>query len=131
MLLLTATGVATGVGAVAAGGDASLVAELTAAYLVRAPEVLLVLALAALLFAAVPRVVGVAWAVLVYGGIVRFFAPNLGWPSWLMNTSPLQHIPRLPVEDFAFTPVLALLAAAAVLGALAFAAFRRRDLAGG
>lgn len=131
VLLLAATGVATGAGAALAGGDAGLVGELTVAYLVRAPEVLLVLTLAALLFAAAPRAVGAAWAVLVYGGVVRFFASNLGWPSWLMNTSPLQHIPRLPAEDFTVAPVLALLAVAAVLTVLAFTAFRRRDLAGG
>jgi ABC-2 type transport system permease protein len=49
-------------------------------------------------------------------------------PSWATALSPFSHVPRLPVEDFTWTPLLALTAIAAALIALGLYGFRRRDL---
>lgn len=128
--LLAVTGLAMGVGAAVGVGDGALVGVLTAAVLVRVPEVLLLLALAAALFGLAPRAIGVSWAVLAYGGFVRYFAPRSGLPEWLKSLSPFDHIPRMPLEDFALGPVLALTAIAAGLAVLGRYGFRRRDLDG-
>lgn len=129
--LLLLTGLATGVSASVATGDGRLFGELVAAYLVRAPEVLLLAGLAAALFGLAPRAIGLTWAVLVHGGIVRFFAPSLDWPAWLMNTSPFQHIPRLPLEEFHPAPALALTALALALALLGLRGIGSRDLRAG
>ena len=50
-------------------------------------------------------------------------------PQWLLDVSPFTHVPAVPAEPFAAAPLLWLGAAALALGALGFAAFRRRDLA--
>lgn len=67
--------------------------------------------------------------VLVYGTLLAFFGPLLDPPSWLHNLSPLDHILRMPVEEFSATPVLVLIGVAGAATAVGLAAFRRRDLA--
>lgn len=123
-------GFAFGVGAAASSGDASLVWDLTAAHLVRAPEALVFMAVAAMSLGISPRAMPLAWAVLVFAGLVAFFGQLLDLPQWVHDVSPLDHIARLPLEDFDLAPVAILLAIAAVTTAVGLAAFRRRDLAG-
>lgn len=125
--LLLLSGLATGLGAAAGTGDGALFGALTAAFLARVPEVLALLALAAALYGLAPRWLGIAWAVLVYGGMVRFWYDD-AWPQWLINLSLLNHIPRMPLEGFSLPPLLVLTALAAALAALGLTAFRRRDL---
>lgn len=75
-----------------------------------------------------PRASSVAWLVVAYGGVVGYFGAILQFPDWLNNLSPFGHIPRIPVEDFEWTPLLILSAIAAGLVAAGLYGFRRRDL---
>jgi len=127
--ILLVTGLAFGLGAAISSGDAMLVWDLTVAHLVRAPEALVFMAVAALLYGIAPRALTFAWAVLVYATLLAFFGPLLDPPSWLHNLSPLDHIARLPLEEFSPTPVLVLIAIAVAAAVAGMAAFRRRDLA--
>jgi ABC-2 type transport system permease protein len=45
----------------------------------------------------------------------------------MLDLSPFQHVPHMPVEDFAAGPILALTAIAAALVAAGMVGFRRRD----
>ncbi|KAB8188932.1 ABC transporter permease [Nonomuraea phyllanthi] len=126
--LLALSGLAMGAGAAAALGDGRYVGELTGAVLARAPEILLLLAIAMALFGFAPRAIAVAWAVLAYGGFIRFWAADL--PGWLKALSLFDHIPRMPVERFTLTPVVALTVLAASVALLGLYGFRHRDLDG-
>ena len=126
--LLAVTGLTFGLGAAISSGEGTLVWDLTAAHLARAPEVLVFMAAAALLFGIAPRALPLAWAVLVYAVLLAFFGPLLELPQWLHNVSPLDHIARMPLEDFALAPVLILTAVALAAAAVGLASFRRRDL---
>lgn len=131
----TAMSVAVGAGLAAGAawstGDASALGPVFTAAVVRIPEMLLVLSAAALLHGFAPRALPAVWAVVLYGTVARFFAPSLGWPQWLMDLSPLNHIARMPVEPFSAGPVVVTVAAAAALAALAAYGYRGRDVAGG
>lgn len=128
-VVLVVSGFAFGLGAAISSGDAALVWDVTVAHLVRVPEPLVFMAIAALLYGISPRALAVTWAVLVYATLLTFFGPLLDPPSWLLNISPLDHIARLPLEEFTLTPLLVLAAIAAAATALGVAAFRRRDIA--
>lgn len=128
VVMLLATGVATGVAAAAVTGDTTHVWALTVAHLNQVPAVFVVLGLAVLLLGTIPRLLQAAWAVIVYGVLVGSFGPMLDVPDLAYDLSPFEHVARMPLEAFAPTPVVVLLALAAALLGTGVEAFRRRDL---
>jgi ABC-2 type transport system permease protein len=86
-------------------------------------------AIGAALFGLLPRlVVAVTWAVLAVVLSITMFGEALQLGQWLLDLSPFAHLPKLPAAEFTVTPVVWLLAVAAVLAAAGLAGFRRRDL---
>lgn len=122
--LLLVAGVALGAATAVSVGDASHLWELTVAHLAQAPAVLVLLGIAALLFGVAPRLIGATWAVLGYGMFVGFFGPLMDLPRWAHNLSPFEHVPRAPLDDLTWAPVLILTAVAAGLVAAGLAGFR-------
>ena len=99
------------------------------AALVQLPAVWVMAALGAALFGLAPRlVVGVTWAVLAVVLFVTMFGQALQFSQLLLDLSPFAHLPRLPAAAFTATPLVWLLAVAALLAAAGLAGFRRRDL---
>ncbi|MEV4257557.1 ABC transporter permease, partial [Spirillospora sp. NPDC049652] len=75
-----------------------------------------------------PRLAALGWAVLVVFLLVGELGPLLKLPGWAMDVSPFAHTPRLPGSAWSATPLLWLLAVAAVLVGAGLWTFRRRDL---
>jgi ABC-2 type transport system permease protein len=97
--------------------------------MVQLPAVWVMAAVGAALFGLAPRlVVGVTWAVLAVVLFVTMFGEPLRLGRLLIDLSPFTHLPRLPAAAFTATPLVWLLAVAAVLAAAGLAGFRRRDL---
>jgi ABC-2 type transport system permease protein len=130
-LILLATGLASGLAYGAASGRwAEGVGDLLAAAAVQVPAALVLGGFVIAAFGLLPRWAGpITWfalaAALVMGQLGKLFE----LPQWLLDVSPFTHVPLVPAEPFTATPVLWLSAVALALGALGFAAFRRRDLA--
>ncbi|MFF5217350.1 ABC transporter permease [Micromonospora sp. NPDC000442] len=129
LLLVAAAGM--GVGAAASTGDAGLLGDVLVGHLAHTPAVWLVLAAAALLYAAAPRTLPVIWVVLGYGLIAGYFAPILELPESVLRLSPFEHVGEYPLEDVSVVAVVVLTVLAGAFAQVAVAAFRRRDLAGG
>lgn len=129
-VILVLAGLAFGIGAAIGVDDPSYIATVTLGHLARAPEAFVFMALAAALYGVFPRALGLAWALLAYAGLLAFFGPLLNPPAMLHNFSPMDHIARIPIEDFTVLPVVVLLAIAGLLTTIGLAGFRRRDLAG-
>ena len=111
-------------------GDWSGTGALVGAATAQACAVLALGGFVVAVFALLPRWSGaIAWAALAASLVMGQLGAILELPQWVLNLSPFTHVPALPAEAFAATPVLILLAAALAFGALGFAAFRRRDLA--
>ena len=89
---------------------------------------LVILGIAGLLYGVVPGAVGLTWVVVAYVFVMGFFAPLWDLPQWVLNISPLEHIPGIPLEDLVLTPLVLLTLASLVLTLGALASFRRRDL---
>ncbi|NEE15239.1 ABC transporter permease, partial [Streptomyces sp. SID7499] len=75
--LLLLAGLGDGFGAAVSTGEASLFGDVLLGHVAHTPAVWLVLALAALLYGAVPRALPLAWIVVGYGAVVGFFGPLL------------------------------------------------------
>ncbi|MFF4615087.1 ABC transporter permease [Nonomuraea jabiensis] len=124
-------GAALGVGAALSTGEPGLVGEVAWASLIRAPEVLVLLAVPAALLGLAPRAVNAAWAVLVYSGFMQVLGSYMNLPGWLVNTSVLSHLPWHPLGSFAPVATVVLTVLAAALAMLGLYGLRRRDLAAG
>ncbi|MER6943746.1 hypothetical protein ABT294_06955 [Nonomuraea sp. NPDC000554] len=124
-------GTALGVGAALSTGEPGLVGEVVWASLIRAPEVLVLLAIPAALLGLAPRAMNAAWAVLVYSGFMQVLGSYMNLPGWLVNTSVLSHLPWHPLGTFAPVATLVLTVLAAALALFGLYGLRRRDLASG
>ncbi|MFV0405890.1 MAG: ABC transporter permease [Propioniciclava sp.] len=94
------------------------------------PAVLLVLGLAAMLYALHPRLVGLTWIPVVAGGFISLFGDLIRLPDWVRQMSPFEHTPQMPAQPFEWGPILIQTAIAGVLVAVALARIRVRNIPG-
>lgn len=93
------------------------------------PAALVMVALAAIAFAALPRLaVPLGWGLLVLALVLGQLGGLLNLPGWAQDLSPFHHSSAMPVEDFAAAPALTMLAAVVLLAVAAALLLRRRDL---
>jgi len=126
--------VAFGLGEGAAYGmtvsDAGQVPRLIGVALIYLPAVWLIIAVTVLVIGWLPRLAAAAaWLVVAYCAVVALFADSLDLPGWSRRASPFAHTPRVPLDDLAVAPLLAITLLAAVLVAAGYAGLRRRDIA--
>ena len=130
-VVLLATGLAAGLSYGAASGSwAEGIGDLVGAAAVQVPATLALGGFVVAAFGLLPRWAGpVTWFALAAALVMSQLGTLLELPQWLMDVSPFTHVPLVPAEPFTATPVVWLSVAALALGAVGFAAFRRRDLA--
>jgi ABC-2 type transport system permease protein len=107
--------------------DAGQIGRLTGAAAAFVPPLWVVIGLTFALFGLAPRAVAAAWGALGLFVVIGLFGQLFELPDWLIDVSPFQHVPQMPVEGFSLGSTAALLAVAAALLAVGFAGFRRRD----
>ena len=123
-------GVAGALGYGLATGDLGRGVEgLGAAALAQAPAAL---ALGGVVLAAVaiaPRwAAAIGWGALGVSLVIGQLGALLELPNAVLDVSPFTHVPRIPAEQMAVLPVVALVLVGAVLAGVAFVAVRRRDV---
>ncbi len=118
-----------GLGYLLVTGDASQIPRFTGAVGIYALPVLVLLGVTWTLYGLGRRWAPLGWAALGFCVFAMIVGRTLQLPGWLLDVSPYQHIPLLPAEPFAWTPVVVLAAIAAVLLGTGAAALRHRDLA--
>lgn len=101
---------------------------MTAASLAYLPAVLLVAAVAVLLFGWAPGAAPAAWALVAFTFVVGWLGTLLEFPPWLNDLSPFAHVPAVPAEQATAAPLLVMALLTAVALALGWAGFRRRDV---
>lgn len=126
-LIMVLGGLGMGVTYAIVASDTAQIGRLTGAAVAFVPPLWVVVGVAFAVFGLVPRAVAAAWAALGLFVVIGFFGQLFGLPEWLMDVSPFQHVPRVPLDGFSLGSTLALLAVAAALLAAGFAGLRRRD----
>ncbi|QGH33364.1 ABC transporter permease [Gracilibacillus salitolerans] len=91
------------------------------------PAMLIILAIANLLFAFLPKWTSLVWAYLVFSFFTVYLGGMIDIPEWLANISSFNHIPQIPVDEFTWSPLIVLL----VIGIISLIAsqfgYRNRD----
>lgn len=128
LALLTMTGLAFGVALALSVGDAGYVVDGLVSHLVFAPAVLLVLAIAALLYGILPQAIGTVWALFGFALILGFFGPIMNLPQWVHDLSPFEHIARTPMVELRWPALIVLTVLATASAAVGAYRFRERDL---
>ena len=113
-LLLAVAGVTTGLGyGLRAGSAGSEVARMTGAALAQLPSVLVLAAIAVLVFGLLPRAsVPAAWTALGLVVLINLFGQVLQLSHWVLDISPFTHAPRLPGGTVPAAPLVWLCALA-------------------
>ncbi len=127
--LLLCTGAAVGFAHGMAIHDLGQVPRVVIAAAARIPAAWVVASIVLALFGWAPRAVGAAWGILVVFIALGEFGVLWGLPTWLLETSPFAHSPRLPGGPANPGSIVGLLAVAGALAAFGFVGWRRRDLA--
>jgi ABC-2 type transport system permease protein len=101
---------------------------MTEASLAYLPAVLLVAAVAVVLFGWLPRATAGAWALVAFVFVVGWLGTLLEIPQRVVDLSPFTHVPEVPAEAVAASPLVVMgLATLAAVG-LGWVGFVRRDL---
>jgi len=127
-LLMLLTGLSTGVGAAFALHDGSQVGRVTLAALAQIPAAWVITSVVLTVFGWAPRLTAAVWGLLAVFIALGEFGVLWNAPQWLMDLSPFQHTPLLPVGSDGIGALAALTATAAALAALGYLGWRRRDL---
>ena len=119
--LLVVTGVAAALGAGRAWGP------MVGATLVQAPAIAVTAALTLLIWGVVARYAAYGWAVLGAFVVMGMVGEVLKLPAWVIGLSPYTHVPKLPAESMTWTSTWVLTVVVAVIGSVAWFAYRGRD----
>lgn len=126
--VVLAAGLGLGVSYGAVTGDYSVVLDLAAAALVQVPAVWVLAGIAFAVLGLAPRAGALAWAAAAGCLVVGWLRAAISFPRVVVEASPFTHVPAMPAEPFAATPVLLLVLVAAGLTAAGVAGFTRRNL---
>jgi ABC-2 type transport system permease protein len=104
------------------------VGRLLGAALVQLPATWVLAAVGVALFGLAPRLTALGWAALVVCVLLLLVGAAVGLSQPVIDVSPFTHVPKLPGSAFTGTPVVWLVALAAVLGVGGLLGLRRRDI---
>jgi len=130
-IIMLSSGAIAGAAYAGATGDVDGMVAVLAASATMIPALWVMSALSVFLFGLGPRLAMLGWVAVAYAALAGYLADIFDLPSPVRGLSPFEHVPAMPAEDFAATPVLALTLVAALLVAGAVVAFDRRTVEGG
>jgi ABC-2 type transport system permease protein len=128
LVVLALAGFGMGLGYAMSTGDNAAILRIGLPSLAYVAPVLVLSAIARLLYGLSPRLLVAAWAPLVFAVVVLMFGEAMRFPEWLRDISPFQHLALAPAEDFRLVPVVGVGLVAAAISAAGQMAFRRRDI---
>jgi ABC-2 type transport system permease protein len=129
-VLLAVAGVATGLGyGLRVGGTGGEVVRMLGAGMAELPAALVIAGVAIAMFGLLPRAsVAVSWTVVGLAVALNIFGQVLQLSHWVLDISPLAHVPRLPGGTVSASSLLWLCAIALALGVAGLAGLRHRDI---
>lgn len=128
VVVVALAGLGMGLGYALVTGDTARIGPFVGATTSALPAVLMLSAVARLLYGVLPRAASVAWLGLVFCVVVMLFGVVLRFPDWLQDISPFHHLAQVPAEPMTWAPFVVVLLLATALSASGVLAFQRRDV---
>lgn len=128
VVLVSFGGLGLGIADALVGSEPASILELVALSWVQLPAILVLAAAAVFLTGWQPRMTGVVWFALGVSFLIGWLGGLLDPPGWVLDLSPFEHLPFVPVEDMAVLPIVVLTLLAVAMTAVGLVGFRRRDL---
>ncbi|MCA1319961.1 ABC transporter permease [Bacillus tianshenii] len=128
LFLMLMAGVGMGITGSQSMEDSSYLGTLTIAGLSFTPALWVTIGLAVSIYGYFPRKASFSWAMVGFAFFVVYLGGVLQLPEWVLNLSPFTHVPRVPAEDFVWTPILGLTATALVFILAGWYGYRSRDI---
>lgn len=130
-LVLVAAVAGAAVGLLPTDAAADRIESVVQAGAAQVPAALLLLAVAAVLVAVLPRLcIGLSWGLLLAAVVIGQFGDLLDLPDWVQDLSPFSHTPVVAAAEVDWSGAWWMSALAVLLAAAAALGIRRRDLAG-
>ena len=92
------------------------------------PAIWVMIGIAILLISYLPKFVKLVWTVLGISFFVVYLGKILDIPSWVVKLTPYGNVPRLPVEEVTYVPLVVLLIISIGMIILGFIGYRKRDI---
>lgn len=92
------------------------------------PAMLVMIGISALFVGCFPKLTALNWLYLIYSFVVLYMGGLLQVPDWTKWATPYGYVPRAPVEDVTFLPLIVLGVIAMALITAGFAGFGKRDM---
>jgi ABC-2 type transport system permease protein len=128
IIIMSVTGLATGVGFALAAGEVGKIPTILAGALVMIPAMLVLGAFAMMLYGFSPRWAPFAWAGFAWVIVAGLFGTVIDIPEGALDISPFEHVPALPASSFELLPIVILCSIAVALTWIGLAAVTRRDI---
>lgn len=106
----------------------ALVTDFTTGGLVLLPGLWLIVGFGCFLLGWAPRFFALTWTLVAWSLFCSWFASLLNVPEWLTKLEPFGYLPRLPIDEMSWTPVLVELCIAVALVIAGFVGYRQRDM---
>lgn len=110
--------------------EAVAYSTLISAVMVYLPATWIVIGVAVFLLGWLPRLISLATLMIGYVFFIVFFSDLLSLPQFLVNLSPLAHVPNVPVDEFSLVAFLIMSGIAVVLIGVGFVGYSKRDIVG-
>jgi len=94
------------------------------------PAAWLLIGITVVLLGWLPKIAGLANLVIAFMFFISFFGAMLSLPQFILNLSPLTHIPSLPIDDFSVTSFIVMTVLATILMIVGFIGYNKRDFTG-
>ncbi|UYM03433.1 hypothetical protein L0C25_12785 [Solicola gregarius] len=128
VVVTLAGGAALGAGVAASESDGSQFGRMLGATFAYLPAMLVLAALAVLLYAAKPSLQPIGWAAYAYVAVVAILGDTLRLPDWAMNISPMNWVGRVPTESAETWALVVALVVVCAFAAASALALRGRDI---
>ena len=126
--LATAIGIYASASSLAGDANPFTLGTMLKANLVYLPALWVMIGIAVALVGLLPKAAGAVWGYFAFVCFTSFVGEVIGLPNWLLSLAPLKHVSQVLLVDINYTPLIVMTAIAAVLTAVGFVFYRKRDM---